>query len=799
MNASDPGGFVLKSALRTAIVMPLAFALSLQVVGDEQMALFAAFGSMALLVFVDFGGSSRARLRAYLLLLLCGAALIALGTLCSHSTALAAVAMAVVGFAILFAGVLDDYAAAAYAAAILTFVLSVMVSADAATIPMRLAGWGLAGALCIPATLLLWPGRPRNAIRHGAAQAAGALAELVEAGSGGDRARIDDAAQAARAAIAGVRDRFVAMTQRPSGTIGPTAALARLIDDLGWLTRIAVRSREPAPAPAEATTTTTTTTTTTIPPCPDERVETEAAVPAALRAVAARLDGAPAHATRELERLEQAYESFSRAQLEHFRRMRADRDEAEAARELDDAYRLRQLSYGTLQAGRDALWACHDHARGADAPPAGDTSPAGNASPAGDPLPAGNAALSVQMLHARLRAGSRVLRTHASPNSVWLRNSLRGAAGLALAVLVGKLTDLQDGFWIVLGTMSVLRSNALTTSATIARALLGTLAGIVAGGLIVIAVGADRGVLWAVLPLAALLAAYAPQAISFAAGQAAFTLVVLVLFNLLQPDGWRVGIVRIEDVAVGAGVSLLVGVLLWPRGTRTILREAIGAAYIRSAQQLDTTIALLLGEGDSARADRAAREASDAGQLLDTALRDYLASRPTAPGRLHDLTVLSTGAGRMRRVAGLLADSHELWRLAPLAQTPPRLARARAAFDSERSACCGWYESLGKAISQAAPPPAPAGSRPGAGDGELEAQRTAPSRVVLEGASAHDQVQPGLAIAWAQRHLDVLAEMEPVLTAACRRIAQLDDASQTACYAVRHADRHTSRDAQSER
>jgi uncharacterized membrane protein YccC len=741
MRATDPGRFVLKSALRAAVVMPLAFALSLVVIDDEQMALFAAFGSMALLVFVDFGGSPRARLRAYLLLLLCGAALIALGTLCSHSTWLATLTMAVVAFAILFAGVLDDYVAAAYAAAMLTFVLPVMVSADAATIPMRLAGWGLAGALCIPATLLLWPERPRNAIRHGAAQAARSLAELVEAVSGRDRTRTDAAAQSAAAAMAGVRDRFVAMTQRPSGTVGPTAALARLIEDLGWLTRIAVRDHEretasgATPRPDD--------------PCPgpDGGAEIEAAVPAALRAVAARLDGAPAHATLALERLDRASESFGRAQLERFRRMRAERDEAEATRELDDAYRLRQLSSGTLQAGRDALWACHDHAA---------------------------VATSTRTLRARLRAGRRVLRTHTSPNSVWLRNSLRGAAGLALAVLVGKLTNLQDGFWIVLGTMSVLRSNALTTSATIARALLGTLAGILAGGLLVIAVGADHGVLWAVLPFAVLLAAYAPQAVSFAAGQAAFTLVVLVLFNLLQPAGWRVGIVRIEDVAVGAGVSLLVGVLIWPRGTRAILRDAIGAAYVRSARHLDATIAVLLGEGEPAQAGRATREASDAAQLLDTALRDYLANRPTAPGRLHDLTVLSTGATRMRRVADLLADSHELWRLAPLPQTPPRLARAREAFDSERSACCRWYEALGKAISQDAPPPAGEDGEPGSGEepgsgNKPGAEAAPPNPVVLEGASADDTVQPGLAIAWAQRHLDILFEMEPVLSAAYTR------------------------------
>jgi len=52
--------------------------------------------------------------------------------------------------------------------------------------------------------------------------------------------------------------------------------------------------------------------------------------------------------------------------------------------------------------------------------------------------------------------------------------------------------------------------------------------------------------------------------ISFAAGQAGFTLVVVILFNIIEPTGWRVGLTRIEDVAIGCGVSIVVGLLFWP-------------------------------------------------------------------------------------------------------------------------------------------------------------------------------------------------------------------------------------------
>jgi uncharacterized membrane protein YccC len=708
--------FVLKGALRAAIVMPLAFALSLVVIDDKQMALFAAFGSMALLVFVDFGGSRRARLRAYLLLLAVGAGLIVLGTLCSRTTWLATVAMGLIAFAILFAGVLDDYIAAAHAAAMLTFVLPVMVPADAAAIGARLAGWGLAGALCIPATLLLWPGRPRSVLRHEAAQAARSLAELVGARSRGERAAADTASQAARVATVAVRDRFVSIAQRPSGTAGPTAALARVIEGLGWLHRVA--DRVPAPRGPAA-------------PCAAERAEIEAATPAALRDMAARLDNAPSDAVLDLTRLLRAHEAFGRAQLAHFERLQPDRDEAEATIELDEAYRLRELSFGTLQVCRDAAQACHDRA----------------------------GAVSTLTLGARIGASSRLIRTHASGSSVWLRNSLRGAVGLALAVLVGRLTNLQDGFWIVLGTMSVLRSSALSTSASIAWALLGTLAGIVVGGLIVIALGGEHGALWAVLPFAVLLAAYAPQAISFAAGQAAFTVVVLVLFNLIQPAGWRVGLVRVEDVATGAAVSLAVGILIWPRGASAILRRAIGAAYVAAAHYLDATIAALLGDRETGQPSLAAREASDAAQLLDTAVRDYLANRSSARGSLHDLTLLTIGASRVRRVARLLDDPRALVRLAPVGDELPRLAQARDAFEAERRARCDWYESFGTAISQAAPAPDPerAGTKVAdAPDGWVVLERMGP------GGGLH----PGLAIAWAQRHLDVLIELELTLTSA---------------------------------
>src|ERR1019366_4571802 len=97
---------------------------------------------------------------------------------------------------------------------------------------------------------------------------------------------------------------------------------------------------------------------------------------------------------------------------------------------------------------------------------------------------------------------------HASSRSVWFRNSIRGAAGLAIAVFIAQRADLQHSFWVVLGTLSVLRSNALGTGRSIVSALAGTAAGIVVGAAILLALGGSDPVLWGVLPVAVLVAAY---------------------------------------------------------------------------------------------------------------------------------------------------------------------------------------------------------------------------------------------------------------------------------------------------
>ena len=357
--------------------------------------------------------------------------------------------------------------------------------------------------------------------------------------------------------------------------------------------------------------------------------------------------------------------------------------------------------------------------------------------------------------------------------SVWFRNSVRGAIGLALAVLVAKVTDAQHGFWVVLGTISVLRSSALATGTTVVEAITGTGIGIVVGGLLVWAIGDHTWLLWTVFPLAVLLGAYSPRAISFVAGQAGFTIVIVVLFNLLTPTGWTVGLVRIEDVAIGCAISLVTGFLFWPRGAADVLRASIGAAYETAARYLDVTIATMLGVRAADPIEPVAVEASEAALRLDETVREYLAENGSARRDLDALARLVGGATRVRRSARLMHDASGIAPLSPLDSQAAWVAAVCGPFDQEWQARRDWFEGFGKAIAAGEEPPAPEPNAPvrDAGPTSRLSREHGPM-VVLDGAS-EDGIPPGLALAWAERHLEGLLALEPPLSEAAHAV--LDD------------------------
>jgi uncharacterized membrane protein YccC len=239
----DRGLMALRRAGRAAIVMPAMFAFCDKVIGDAQIATFAAFGSFALLMLVDFGGPLRDRLQAQAALAATGAVFVCLGTLASREAWLAAVAMAAVGFGTLFAGVVSSVLAGASTSVLLSFILPVAAPGGAEAIPGRLAGWLLAGAVALPAVVLLWPAPRREPLRDPAAEACRCLsarltAEVARGREGGDDPAVGEAVARSEAAVAALRAAFLATPYRPSGLSTAARALVGLVDEVIWLSVI---------------------------------------------------------------------------------------------------------------------------------------------------------------------------------------------------------------------------------------------------------------------------------------------------------------------------------------------------------------------------------------------------------------------------------------------------------------------------------------------------------------------------------------------------------------------------------
>jgi hypothetical protein len=298
-------------------------------------------------------------------------------------------------------------------------------------------------------------------------------------------------------------------------------------------------------------------------------------------------------------------------------------------------------------------------------------------------------------LSGTLSAAQERATAHVERHSVWLHNSVRGAVGLGLAVLVAKQTGVQHSFWVVLGTLSVLRSNALNTGQNVLRGLLGTLVGFVIGAALLAAIGTNETLLWFLLPPAILLAGVAPAAISFAAGQAAFTLTLVILFNIIQPAGWRIGLLRVEDIAIGCAVSLVVGLLFWPRGAGAALRQALAEAYTDSADYLARAVDFGMSRCDPTKTSPAApagdaTRAAASSRRLDDAFRGYLAERGTKPIPLAQVTSLVTGVAGIRLAADAVMD---LWQRDDGTATGDRAA-ARQELLRSSDLVKVWYDEL---------------------------------------------------------------------------------------------------------
>jgi hypothetical protein len=292
------------------------------------------------------------------------------------------------------------------------------------------------------------------------------------------------------------------------------------------------------------------------------------------------------------------------------------------------------------------------------------------------------------------------------------------------------------------------------------RGLLGTVVGFVIGAAILAAIGTSTTLLWVLLPPVVLLAGIAPAAISFAAGQAAFTLTLVFLYNIIQPAGWRVGLLRVEDIAIGCSVSLAVGLLFWPRGAGAALRRALADAYTDSVNYLASAVdfGMLRCDGRTpsraAPTDDAARAAGSARRLDDT-FRGFLAERGAKPVPLAEVTRLVTGVGGLRLAADAVLD---LWQHEDGSDAGDRAA-ARNELLRSSELVKDWYEDLARSLVNRRPL-----REPLAHDKVADGRLVEAVRADLSGDDGRASAT-AVRMIWTGDHLDAVRRMQKAIVA----------------------------------
>ncbi|MCW2897339.1 MAG: hypothetical protein JWO75_6828 [Actinomycetia bacterium] len=730
-------------AARATVVIPALFAITYKVVGDPQMALFATFGGFATLIVAGFGGTKRDKLAGHVGLALVGSLALVIGTLVSETTWLAAVVTVPVTFAIFFAGIGGPNPASGTTAAMFAYVLPVASAGGAATIPSRLEGWLLASAAGTIAVLLFSPPNPGSRLRAAAAGLAGEIASLVRAAAGGAVTEREPML----AAKVRLQTAFTAAPYRPTGLATADQALSRLVQLLEWG---AAQAGDAFDGHIDLTKSCT---------ADRELLRTAAGLFDDTRALLTGQAADPDFAALEAAR------AASAARLSDLSGRAGEPDSRLAA---SQAVHAQAIAVIAREAAADALIASRRASF--------DTTIQTLISTSGI---------------AGLAEAVALVRRNATFRSVWFLNSLRGAVALAAAVAVADLSGVQHGFWVVLGTLSVLRTSAASTGATAWRGLAGTVVGFVVGGALLVGIGTNPDALWVVLPLAVLVAGYAPGTTPFLVGQAAFTVTVVVLFNLLAPVGWTVGLLRIEDVAIGCAVSLAVGVLFWPRGASAVVAKDLADAFRSGATYLTEAVEWALSE--LMVPPRAALTATSAAIRLDDAVRGFLTEQGSKRLSKEDLWALVNASSTLRLTAYTLAGLRTAapavegdfgGACLPLAGSDEYAgAPACVGLRSVTAGLAGFYGAVADEVSRPAPgppvllpPPAmvgpamprhePGGAGSGGagsgGDGSSAAEVISPA-----------QQLPHPHLLWVQEHLHHLSASARTVSEPALRLAEI--------------------------
>ncbi|WP_406046407.1 FUSC family protein [Micromonospora sp. NBC_00898] len=566
----DPGYRAVRRAARLTLVASVNFYGCRYGLGSTVLATYALFATVATGMFAQLSGDASQRARTLLAALPMAWVLVAIGTVLAWSTWAAAAGMLVVGFAVAFAGVGGPRLVGLANAFQLFYILACFPPYQPGTLPARLAGVTLGVVLVSLAEVALWPDPAPVAFPHRLGDAAKGVAAFLEgiadvmSGQQGADAEVARRHTRAIRAVEQVRILQLPPTRRPMSASVRDRAL-----------RDAAAAVHEMLALAESLATE---------PGTTETRDADAARLLRQSAVSIRSSGdialGEAQAAGTDDHLDAAGAALER------RRARAG--------QRAHATRLRVDAIAQAVVEQAGIFATATRVAG------GFRTRQATERPATGPDQFWYARRSVLSLYWQQ------FRAHLTPRSVYFEGAVRLAVALAAARIIAGTFNLLHGFWVLLAILTLLRTSGADTRTTLRPALVGTLIGAVAGGLLLLS-SPPPEIYLALLPITMVLAFGVGPLLGMGWSQAMLTLLLIFVFAQLTPVNWQLVGARVVDVLIGAAVGVLAGLLMWPRGASSELRRNAAAYLGAAAEAIAQTVKVLAGKEETPEAVDAAR------------------------------------------------------------------------------------------------------------------------------------------------------------------------------------------------
>ncbi|MGS0527678.1 FUSC family protein [Zobellia nedashkovskayae] len=146
--------------------------------------------------------------------------------------------------------------------------------------------------------------------------------------------------------------------------------------------------------------------------------------------------------------------------------------------------------------------------------------------------------------------------------SLIFKHALRLAVTVMIGYGIGTIFDFQNPYWILLTIIIILRPSYGLTKTRSKDRIIGTLIGGAIAFIIVSLV--QNTYLFAVLGIGSLIVAFSMLQRNYKTAATFITLSVIFIYGILRPDILTVIQFRILDTVIGAGLSFLATLVLWP-------------------------------------------------------------------------------------------------------------------------------------------------------------------------------------------------------------------------------------------